>query len=220
MIRLVHPTPIARIYRCLLRALGPQDWWPARTAFEMMAGAILTQATAWHNVEQAIDRLRRADGLDPVRLSRMPRRRLERAIRPAGYFRQKAERLQGFARWYVARYGGRAQRMFRRPWPALREALLAVPGIGPETADSMLLYAGRQPVFVVDAYTKRVLSRHRRIGPMADYAQVQRLVMREMPPATYNELHALFVAVGKRWCHRGRPDCRRCPLDTFPHTAR
>lgn len=209
---------VARIYRRLFRAFGPQGWWPARSRFEMMAGAILTQATNWHNVEQALARLRRAGGLAPRRLAAMPRRRLEQAVRPAGSFRQKAARLQGFARWYLRRYGGRPDRMFRQPWPALRDELLRVPGIGPETADSMLLYAGRKPVFVVDAYTTRVLSRHGALLAGARYADVQARVMQALPPAAYNELHALFVAVGKRFCHRRRPDCRGCPLDDLPHT--
>ena len=212
------PTPLAVLYRRLLRACGPQGWWPARSRFEMMAGAILTQATAWHNVEPAIAGLRRIGGLTPRGLARLPRPRVERAIRPSGFFRQKARRLQGFTRWYLRRYGGQPTRMFRRPWRALREELLRVPGVGPETADAILCYAGRQPVFVADAYAIRVLSRHGRLKAGAGYSAVQRLVMEDMPPATYGELHALLVAAGKRWCHRRRPDCLGCPLGDLPHT--
>jgi len=188
----------------------------------MMVGAILTQATNWRNVEQAIDRLQGAKALQPRRLATMPRTQVSALVRPAGYFRQKAKRLQVFARWFIARYGGRPGRMFRVPWERLREELLALHGIGPETADSILLYAGAAPVFVVDAYTERVFRRHRLIGPRAAYGEIQQAVMRSLPrdAARYNELHALLVAVGKRCCHRRRPDCERCPLGDLPHTVR
>ena len=210
------------IYRRLVRAFGPQGWWPASSSFEMMVGAILTQATNWHNVEQAIAKLKRADGLNPRRLLAMRRGRLERAVRPAGYFRQKAKRLRAFASWYVSRYAASPERMFRTPWPALRQELLGLEGIGPETADSMLLYAGGKPAFVVDAYTTRVLRRHRLIGARATYDEVQRLAVRRLPVSVkvYNEFHALLVAVGKRFCHRRHPECRRCPLGDLPHTVR
>lgn len=209
------------IYGRLVRALGPQRWWPAQSPFEMMMGAMLTQATSWHNVERAMERLRGADALSPRRLLALPVARLERAVRPAGYFRQKAKRLRALSRWLVDRYQGRPARMFRRPWPALRQELLGLHGIGPETADSMLLYAGRRPVFVVDAYTRRLFSRHRLIGPDASYHDIQALAMRSLPPDAplYNEFHALVVAVGKRFCHRRHPDCVHCPLGDLPHTV-
>lgn len=188
----------------------------------MMVGAILTQATNWQNVERAVNRLRREGALRPRRLAVMPTARLERLIRPAGYFRQKTKRLRAFSRWYLKRYGGSAKRMFRAQLGALRSELLGLHGIGPETADSMLLYAGERPVFVVDAYTTRVLTRHRLIRPSATYAQIQAMVMDTLPARAplYNELHALFVAVGKRLCHRRNPDCAHCPLDDLPHTRR
>jgi endonuclease-3 related protein len=188
----------------------------------MMAGAILTQATNWRNVEQAIARLRRAKRLIPRRLMGWRRSRLEQALRPTGYFRQKAARLAGFARWYVATSGGDASRLFRTPWRTLRRQLLAQNGIGPETADSILLYAGGEPVFVVDAYTRRIFRRHRLISEPATYDDIQELVMRRMPAraATYNELHALLVAAGKRYCHARHPECARCPLGDLPHTTR
>ena len=206
--------------RRLRRAFGPQGWWPARTPFEMMVGAVLTQATAWRNVEQAIGRLRRAGALRPRRFLALRRMELEGAIRPAGYFRQKATRLRVFARWYMTRYAGSARRMFRTPWPALRRELLALHGIGPETADAILLYAGAAPVFVVDAYTVRVFTRHRLLDRQATYDAVQQLAMRALPTdaALYNEFHALLVAVGKRYCHRRSPDCAQCPLGDLPHT--
>ncbi|MBI3331123.1 MAG: endonuclease III domain-containing protein [Candidatus Omnitrophica bacterium] len=219
--RLVKGTPatLRVIYRRLLRAFGPQGWWPARTPFEMMVGAVLTQATNWRNVERAIGRLRRAGALRPRRLLALRRGALEGAVRPAGYFRQKAKRLRAFTQWYTARYAGSARRMFRTPWPSLRRELLGLHGIGPETADSILLYAGEQPVFVVDAYTVRVFRRHRLLKAKATYEAVQRLAMRELPAdaALYNEFHALLVAVGKRYCHRRHPDCAQCPLGDLPH---
>ena len=210
------------LYARLVRAFGPQHWWPAKTPFEVMVGAILTQATRWHNVERALARLRAERALAPRRLLALPPGRLARAVRPSGYFRQKARRLRTFTRWYAARYGGSPRRMFRTPWPALRAELLALHGIGPETADSILLYAGGRPVFVVDAYTMRVFRRHRLIGPQAAYADVQALAMRRLPADArlYNEFHALLVAVGKQYCHRRVPACRRCPLKTLPHSER
>jgi len=215
-----HAMRFRVIYRRLLRAFGPQGWWPARSPFEMMVGAILTQATNWDNVEQAIERLARAGALQPRRLLALRQGRLERAIQPAGYFRQKATRLRAFSRWYVRRYAGEARRMFRTPWRILREELLSLHGIGPETADAILLYAGGQPVFVVDAYTVRVLTRHRLIRAEAGYEDVQRAALRALPAQVkvYNECHALLVAVGKRYCHRRHPDCQRCPLGDLAHT--
>ena len=134
--RRVHPS-LSLLSRRLFRAFGPQHWWPARSRFEMMVGAILKQATNWRNVEQAIAQLRSVKGLSPRALLALPPGRLEQLIRPAGYFRQKAERLRVFSRWLLTRYRGRPQRMFATPWTILREELLTRPGIGPETADSM-----------------------------------------------------------------------------------
>ncbi len=185
-----------------------------------MVGAILTQATNWRNVERAVQRLRRVGGLSPRGLLALPSAGVQRAVRPSGYFRQKAKRLKAFTRWYVNRYGGQVARMFRTPWQPLRAELLRLHGIGPETADSILLYAGRQPVFVVDAYTTRVFRRHGFIGARATYDDIQQLAMRGLPREVrvYNEFHALLVAVGKRCCHRRHPDCAQCPLGGLPHT--
>ncbi len=213
-------TPLRVLYRRLMRAYGPQGWWPADSPFEMMVGAILTQATNWHNVEQAIGRLKQAGPVKPRRLLAMSRGRLERAIQPSGYFRQKADRLTTFSRWYLRRFGGSPRRMFRTPWRALRTELLARKGIGPETADSILLYAGNQPAFVVDTYTSRVFIRHRLSEPGATYDRMQQAATDTLPARVkvYNECHALLVAVGKRHCHRRDPDCAHCPLGEFPHT--
>ena len=186
----------------------------------MMVGAILTQATQWRNVEQAIAQLEQAKVLSPERLVALPRTHLQQLIRPSGYFRQKAKRLSALTSWYLRRYQGRPARMFRTPWPTLRRELLSLDGIGPETADSILLYAGHLPVFVVDAYTIRVLHRHFLIGSNSTYDTVQQRMMRTLPrdAQLYNEFHALLVAVGKRFCHRHDPDCAHCPLGDLPHT--
>ena len=210
------------IYDRLFRTWGPQGWWPARSPFEMMVGAILTQATSWHNVERAIENLRRAGALQPKNMLALRTSRLRRLIRPAGFFRQKTRRLKAFSDWYVRRYRGSPAQMFRTPWRVLRGELLSLYGIGPETADAILLYAGGQPVFVVDAYTARVFRRHRLIGARAGYAEIQQVAMRQLPrdTALYNAYHALLVEVGKRHCHRTAPDCTHCPLGDLPHTLR
>ncbi|MBI3297478.1 MAG: hypothetical protein HYZ75_04905 [Elusimicrobia bacterium] len=223
-------TPRAAARR-LLRRYGPQGWWPTtpagkfrpvyrarrgapppRQAFEVCVGAILTQNTNWGNVERALEALHRARALDPARLAAMPRPRLERLIRSSGYFRQKAERLRSFARWA----GGAAElsgRLRRGSLKALREELLSLKGVGPETADSMLLYGGARPVFVVDAYTRRIGSRMGWFPAAAGYTEVQDFFTRALPPsvAAYNEAHALIVRLAKEHC-RTKPVCRACPL--------
>ncbi len=195
------------------RALGPQGWWPGRTRFEVIVGAILTQNTAWSNVARAIANLHRARALTPQALASLPTPRLAGLIRSSGYYNIKATRLKRFLRFLERRYGLNLSRMFARHPSILRRELLAVPGIGPETADSILLYAGDVPTFVVDAYTRRILNRHGLIRPDATYDQVQALFMTALPPdaALYNEYHALLVAVGKDFC-RPIPRCAGCPL--------
>ena len=192
---------------------GPQHWWPARTRFEVVVGAILTQNTAWSNVEHALAALRSLRLLTPARLARLPLRRLAELIRPSGYFRVKALRLRAFLRYLRRRYHGSLNLMSRAPLDPLRGELLAVPGIGPETADSILLYALGRPVFVVDAYTRRVLSRHRLLPHEADYEEARAFFERHLPsdPRLFNEYHALLVAVGKQYC-RSHPYCEECPL--------
>jgi len=205
---------LLRIYQRLYSAFGPQHWWPGETPFEVMVGAVLTQNTNWANVERAIARLKRAGLLEPGRLAGCPERLLARLIRPAGYFNVKARRLRAFMDWYRSRVGDRPLTALRGVRTArLREELLSIPGIGPETADSILLYALGRRVFVVDAYTLRVLSRHGLIGPGASYDRVQRLFHEVLPRSTrlYNEYHALLVRLGKSVC-RPRPACDRCPL--------
>ncbi len=194
-------------------ALGPQGWWPGRTRFEVIVGAILTQNTAWTNVALALANLRRIRALTPAALATLPQVRLAELIRPAGYYNIKAARLRHFLRYLEGRYRLRLDRMFAQQPSRLRQELLAVSGIGPETADSILLYAGNIPTFVVDAYTRRILSRHGLLGSGASYDDVQALLMGSLAPnaALYNEYHALLVAVGKTFC-RPSPRCAGCPL--------
>lgn len=176
-------------------------------------GAILAQNTAWGNVERALAALKAHRLLTPGRLAAVPERRLVRLIRPSGTFRVKARRLRAFLAFLDKRYAGSLRLLSRAPLRALRAELLAVPGIGPETADSILLYAVGRPVFVVDAYTRRVLGRHRLLRPGAGYEEVRALFERHLPsdPRLFNEYHALLVAVGKQYC-RSRPRCEECPL--------
>ncbi len=201
------------MYRAMERTLGPQGWWPGRTCFEVIVGAILTQNTAWTNVARAIANLRRAHVLRPQALAALPTSRLARLVRSSGYYRTKARRVKRFLRFLQARYRLDLSRMFAERPSSLRKELLAVPGIGPETADSILLYAGNVPIFVVDAYTRRILQRHGLIRPDATYDAMQALFMRNLPPdaSLYNEYHALLVAIGKDFC-RPVPHCEDCPL--------
>lgn len=205
---------LRRYYRRLRRHFGPQHWWPARTRFEVILGALLTQNTSWGNVEKALGNLRRVRALSPAKLGPLPAARLARLLRPSGYFRQKTRAVRSFLGYLQQHYGGSLGRMFRRPTPALRAELLALRGIGEETADSILLYAGGRPVFVIDAYTRRVLDRHGLARLEAGYAELQSFFETRLPrdPALYNDYHAQLVAVGKTYCHRERPDCGACPL--------
>ena len=205
------------IYDALYRTFGPQHWWPGDTPFEVMVGAVLTQNTAWSNVEKAIVNLKRHRLMDPSRLHAVPTGRLASLIRPSGYFNIKARRLKHLLTFMLNDYHGSMKRMFRDDAHALRGKLLQVNGVGPETADSILLYAAERPFFVVDAYTKRIFSRHGLIAPDADYGTVQRLFMDNLPRDVrlYNEYHALIVKVGKELCRKGRPRCGGCPLEVL-----
>jgi len=169
-------------YRTLFRTWGRQHWWPADTRFEVIAGAYLTQNTAWTNVERALASLRAAGLLNLEGIRRVALPELERLIRSAGYFRQKARRLKKFVAFLDERYRGSLQRMFSRPTEELRQELLALDGIGPETADSILLYAGNHAVFVVDAYTRRILHRHGITAEKASYEEIRELVERALAP--------------------------------------
>jgi endonuclease-3 related protein len=172
-----HPASeqIRAYYRTLYSAWGRQHWWPAQSRFEVIVGSYLTQNTSWNNVEKALRSLRKAHVLSVDRVRRTPTPRLEKLIRSAGYFRQKAQRLKAFVRFLDERYAGSLTRMFAQPTAQLREELLSLNGIGPETADSILLYAGNHPVFVVDAYTRRILERHEIISTKATYEEIRGL---------------------------------------------
>ena len=198
----------------LFAAYGPQSWWPGDSPFEVMIGAVLVQNTSWQNVEKAIGNLRREDLLDPHRLHEVPLAELEELVRPVGYYRVKARRLRNLLDFLDERYGGSLEAMFSTALPELREQLLAVSGIGPETADSILLYAGNLPTFVVDAYTCRVFMRHGWVSFDADYYQVKDHLESGLPQdvALFNEYHALLVRVGKERCRKSAPLCKGCPL--------
>ena len=204
-------------YQALFDKLGPQNWWPARTQFEVIVGAILTQNTSWTNVERAMTNLRRERLLSPRALERVPFARLAALIRSSGYFRQKAKKLKAFVRFLRAEYSGSLARMFRTPTVELREKLLAVHGIGLETADSILLYAGKKDVFVVDAYTKRIFSRHGYVPANVPYEELRSKIEAALPRdvSRYNEFHALLVHAGKNWCRPREPRCSDCPLGAF-----
>jgi endonuclease-3 related protein len=178
----VKGNQIRRYYRALFEAWGPQNWWPARSRFEVIVGAYLTQNTAWTNVEKALTNLRFARVLSAKGIRQVPLAELERLIRPAGYFRQKAQRLKTFVAFLDRQYAGSLTKMFVRPTAQLREELLELNGIGPETADSILLYAGNHPVFVVDAYTRRIFARHAIVPDNATYEDVRQLFENSLAP--------------------------------------
>jgi endonuclease III related protein len=178
---------VLQYYRALYRVWGPQHWWPAETRFEVIAGAYLTQNTAWSNVELALSNLRRAQVLSVEGIRKVSLRRLERLIRPSGYFRQKAARLKTFVAFLDENYTGSLDQLFAQPTERLREELLALNGVGPETADSILLYAGNHPVFVVDAYTRRILDRHEIVPEKTDYEEIRELFQRALAPMVHQQ---------------------------------
>jgi endonuclease III related protein len=237
-----------KMYRLLSRAWGPQHWWPAETPFEIIVGAILTQNTSWTNVDKALTKLRQANVLSVRGIRAVPLEELEQLVRSSGYYRQKAARLKGFVAFLDQRYGGSFTKLFAIPTEQLRTELLSLKGIGQETADAILLYAGKHEIFVVDAYARRILERHALAGVGASYNEVraliehalrrelpakpivrgttlQRIVVHEPTPMSeshgsslaqvYNEMHGLFVQVGKHYCYKEEPDCPHCPLRTL-----
>ncbi len=207
-------------FEAMSDVLGPMRWWPARTPFEVIVGAILTQNTAWTNVERAIANLRRERLLSIRAIEQVSTQRLGRLVRSSGYFRQKTKKLKAFVRFLRVEFGGSLKRMFATPTEDLRLKLLAVHGIGPETADSILLYAGLHRIFVVDAYTRRILSRHSLANGKEDYDEIRILFEDQLPRDVqiYNEFHALIVNTGKNWCRAKNPLCNECPLGSFlPH---
>jgi endonuclease III related protein len=209
---------LKEIYDLLYKRFGPQDWWPGDTPFEVIVGAILTQNTNWTNVEKAIINIKNADLLTPEKLHHIDITKLAALIRPAGYFNIKAKRLKNFLDWFFDNYDGRFVSLEKVKTYELWEQLLSVKGIGPETADSILLYALNRPVFVVDAYTARVCARHQLISEDADYHQIQETFESNLPSNTqlFNEFHALIVNLGKNYC-KPTPKCEECPLNPLPH---
>jgi endonuclease-3 related protein len=205
---------IRAFYDAMLTAYGPQHWWPAETPFEVVIGAILTQNTNWKNVERAISNLKHEGLLRPDALASVQPERLAEVIRPAGYYRIKAKRLKNFIDMLVRDFGGDLDALLALRTSSLREAVLGVSGIGPETADSIVLYAAHRPVFVVDAYTARILHRHGVIDLDATYEDIQSLMQDNLAEdvPTFQEYHALLVEVGKRQCRKAAPDCAGCPL--------
>ena len=245
MPQLTQASAIPRYYAALLEAYGPQNWWPAQSRFEVIVGAYLTQNTNWSNVEKAIANLRRAGALNVKALRALPLGKLEELVRPSGYFRQKAARLKGFIAFLDEKYSGSLDRMFAQPTEKLRAELLALNGVGPETADSILLYAGNHPVFVVDAYTRRLLQRHGIITAQTGYEEIRALIERavgnaeagalrpsqdgadprhkasRMSRAARSELaqhyNELHALIVRvgNQFCRATPNCEGCPLKTF-----
>lgn len=205
---------LIEIYKKLYNAFGPQHWWPGDTPFEIAVGAILTQNTNWGNVEKAIDNLKKEKALSAKAIHNMPISKLASLIMPAGYFNIKAKRLKEFINFLMNDYHGSMERMKKEEINSLRHKLLSVNGIGPETADSIMLYALDKPIFVIDAYTKRVLSRHKILGHDESYEKFQGLFHSSLKKdmQLFNEYHALFVRVGKIFC-KTKPICKECPLN-------
>lgn len=214
--RKLKEAQLVTVYRTLRKAFGHQRWWPGDTPFEVMIGAILTQNTAWTNVEKAILALKKSDQLSFKALQRIPVKKLARLIRPAGYFNVKADRLKSFMKFLAGECQGDLASLKLQPMHVLREKLLAVKGIGPETADSILLYALDKRSFVIDAYTRRIFSRHGLADELEPYDVWRELFTRALPASRdlYNDYHAQIVRTAKEYC-RKTPRCQECPLRSF-----
>ncbi len=207
------PKKLITIYQTLKKAYGSQHWWPAESPFEVVVGAILTQNTSWTNVERVISRLKEKNLLSAKRMSKFPVKALARCLRPAGYFNVKTRRLKNFLIFLTEEYGGNLKHLFTEPLAVLRQKLLDVNGIGPETADSIILYAAGKPIFVVDGYTRRAFSKLGLLKASASYHETQSYFMNNLPlnVKLFNEFHALIVEHAKRFC-KTRPICGPCPL--------
>jgi len=204
---------LLQIYQKMFEALGPRQWWPGETPFEVVIGAILTQNTNWSNVEKAIKNLKIAGKLSPEGIYELSVTELAKLIRPSGFFNVKAKRVKAFIHWLFSRYEGNLSKMFAQDLQSLRSELLSVKGIGPETADSILLYAGNMPTFVVDAYTHRIFSRHELIPEESTYDEMKSFFEENLPKDVqlFNEYHALLVNIGKMFC-KPKKVCEPCPL--------
>lgn len=212
---------IRAFYDKLHAKYGPQGWWPGETPFECVIGAILTQNTSWSNVEKAIGNLKSNRVLSEDKINELTTEELARLIRPAGYYNQKALNIKLLIGHLFERHGGKLENMFKAETHEIREELLSQRGIGPETADSILLYAARRPVFVVDAYTYRIFSRHGLIPFETSYHEIQESLTTALTEdaSVYNEYHALIVKLGKEHCRKSEPICRNCPLEYDPHSV-
>ena len=202
------------IYEKLYKAFGPRNWWPGDSPFEVMIGAILTQNTAWVNVEKAIKNLKNERMLSPIKLRDIKFGRLKSLIKPAGFYNVKARRLKHFLNYLSGVYQNNIPKLKRRNLYTLRKELLRVNGVGKETADSIMLYALNKPIFVIDAYTRRIFSRHRLTDENVDYDSLQKIFMDNLPKKykLFNEYHALIVELGKTFCKSKKPLCEVCPL--------
>lgn len=205
---------LTQMYQILFEHFGHRRWWPGNSPLEVCVGAILTQNTSWKNVEKAITNLKNAGNLKVSLLHKISTDELATLIKPAGYYNIKAKRLKNFITHLVKRHQGSLDSMFQADVDELRTELLSINGVGKETADCMILYAANKPIFVIDAYTKRVLERHGIVGQDADYDSMQMIFHRNLKEdlALFNDFHAQFVAVGSRHCRRN-PKCAGCPLE-------
>lgn len=208
---------LERFYELLLLHFGPRHWWPAETPEEVVIGAILVQGVAWSNAEKAILRLKEAGLLSLSEIARAEEEILAECVRSTLYYRMKAKKLKAFARHILDHYEGKLERLWDKPMEEARRELLGIYGIGPETADSMLLYAGQHPTFVVDAYTRRIFSRMGWVPANISYEELRRFFMERLPQDTklFNDYHAQLVELGKRYCTARNPRCQLCPLQEW-----
>ena len=212
---------IKNIYRLLYKKYGSQDWWPGDSQLECIVGAILTQNTSWKNVEKAIHNLKNLNLISIEKLKLITTQELAVLIRPSGYFNQKAIKIKNFIAFLLDNYKGSLDIMFDEDDDVIRNKLLSIKGIGPETADCIMLYGGNKPIFVIDTYTYRILSRHEMVPEQTNYNEMQELFMDSLnsDPKMFNEYHALLVKVGKEHCKKNDPQCAGCPLEEDPHTV-
>jgi len=210
----VSSRKLHELYRTMLGCYGPQHWWPGDTPFEVMVGAVLTQSTNWRNVEKAIANLKASGVLDIRSLAELPLEQMALLVRPSGYYNVKAKKLKALCQWLLQGFGGSLDNLFALDTVVLRQELLEVYGIGEETADSIILYAAAKPVFVIDAYTRRIMGRLK-LGPAdGSYGGLQAYFMHNLShdSALFNEFHALFVRHGKDVCRKTGPRCAGCCL--------
>ena len=215
------PERINKIYRLLYKNYGPQGWWPGDSELECVLGAILTQNTSWTNVEKAIQNLKSLNLISIEKLKQITTDELAQLIRPSGYYNQKALKIRNFINFLYENYNGELEKMFDQETSILRGKLLEIKGIGPETADSIILYSANKAVFVIDAYTHRIFSRHGLVPEQTNYNEMQELFMDslENDVEIFNEYHALIVKVAQEHCKKQKPLCTGCPLEDDPHTV-